>query len=84
MLRVKHTIIVFFLSVLVAGCGGAGGDKDIYVKNVVDGDTVELSDGRQVRYIGVDTPETMKHEMKEQRERLEALRSEKGDYVSPV
>ena len=27
------------------------------VKRVVDGDTVELSDGRKVRYIGVDTPE---------------------------
>lgn len=27
------------------------------VLRVVDGDTVELSDGRKVRYIGVDTPE---------------------------
>jgi micrococcal nuclease len=27
------------------------------VKRVVDGDTIELSDGRKVRYIGVDTPE---------------------------
>lgn len=28
------------------------------VKRIVDGDTVELIDGRKVRYIGVDTPET--------------------------
>ncbi len=27
------------------------------VSRVIDGDTVELSDGRHVRYIGVDTPE---------------------------
>ncbi len=27
------------------------------VKRVIDGDTIELSDGRKVRYIGIDTPE---------------------------
>lgn len=27
------------------------------VKRVVDGDTIELVDGRKVRYIGIDTPE---------------------------
>jgi phosphoenolpyruvate carboxykinase (GTP) len=30
-----------------------------------------------------DTPETMKAEMKAERERLETLRAAKGDYVSP-
>lgn len=29
----------------------------VRVKRVVDGDTIELVDGRRVRYIGVDTPE---------------------------
>lgn len=29
------------------------------VTRVVDGDTVELTDGRRVRYIGIDTPETV-------------------------
>ncbi len=33
------------------------------VTRVVDGDTIELEDGRKVRYIGVDTPET-KHPTK--------------------
>lgn len=33
------------------------------VKRVVDGDTIELEDGRVVRYIGIDTPET-KHPTK--------------------
>lgn len=30
------------------------------VARVVDGDTIKLSDGRTVRYIGIDTPETVK------------------------
>lgn len=29
----------------------------VTVKRVVDGDTIELTDGRKVRYIGIDTPE---------------------------
>lgn len=33
------------------------------ISRVVDGDTVKLSDGRTVRYIGIDTPET-KHPTK--------------------
>lgn len=28
------------------------------VSNVIDGDTVELMDGRVIRYLGIDTPET--------------------------
>lgn len=31
---------------------------DIYVTRIIDGDTFELSDGRTIRLIGVDTPET--------------------------
>lgn len=29
------------------------------VKRVIDGDTIELTDGKKVRYIGMDTPETV-------------------------
>src|SRR5581483_3334124 len=29
------------------------------VKKVIDGDTIELSTGQKVRYIGIDTPETV-------------------------
>jgi micrococcal nuclease len=29
------------------------------VKNVIDGDTIELEDGRVIRYLGVNTPETV-------------------------
>ena len=30
---------------------------DVYVKRVIDGDTIELEDGERVRFIGIDTPE---------------------------
>ncbi len=30
---------------------------DILVKRVIDGDTIELDDGKRARYIGIDTPE---------------------------
>lgn len=29
----------------------------IQVKKVIDGDTIDLSDGRRIRYIGINTPE---------------------------
>ncbi|NQT46043.1 MAG: thermonuclease family protein [Candidatus Omnitrophica bacterium] len=35
-------------------------NKGVYVSHVVDGDTVELSNGEKVRYIGIDTPELRK------------------------
>ncbi len=43
---------------LLAGCVISSPSSDTtIVQRVIDGDTVELSDGRKVRYIGVDTPE---------------------------
>lgn len=36
--------------------------KDALVRRVIDGDTVEIGDGRLVRYIGIDTPELRRHE----------------------
>jgi len=37
---------------------GSPGDGEYKVKNVIDGDTVELTNGLKVRYTGIDTPET--------------------------
>ncbi len=34
--------------------------EKVQVNRAVDGDTVELTDGRKVRYLNVDTPETVK------------------------
>lgn len=42
---------------LAAGCGTGTPSAALVVERVIDGDTVELRDGRTVRYIGVDTPE---------------------------
>ena len=33
--------------------------EKVLVARVIDGDTIELADGRKVRYIGIDTPETV-------------------------
>lgn len=39
---------------------GVATDREIAtVKRAVDGDTIELSDGRKLRYIGIDTPESV-------------------------
>ncbi len=55
--------LLFATCFIVTGCGGEdvlGGSREFSVRNVVDGDTIELSSGRKVRYVGIDTPETMK------------------------
>jgi len=39
------------------------GERDTFrVQNVVDGDTIELASGRQVRYLGIDTPEVRRRQ----------------------
>ena len=42
----------------VLGMEDKRGFEQAQVKRVIDGDTIELTDGRKVRYIGIDTPET--------------------------
>lgn len=37
----------------------AGGSNLYLVSRVIDGDTIELENGERVRYIGIDTPETV-------------------------
>lgn len=41
----------------ISGIAGISGET-VLVAKAIDGDTVELEDGRKVRYIGIDTPET--------------------------
>ena len=47
---------------LGTGYGLWHSDDSVYeqalVTSVIDGDTVELADGRRVRYLGIDTPES--------------------------
>jgi micrococcal nuclease len=48
-------------ALLDRGAGaGAGGTESARVQRVVDGDTVVLAGGERVRYIGIDTPESVK------------------------
>ena len=51
MMNKRFWILLFFFFELFVFSESA------YVKRVVDGDTLELEDGRKVRLIGVDTPE---------------------------
>ncbi len=57
--------IVVATSFLTIGCerdadSASSAKNEYFVKNIVDGDTLELLNGKRVRYIGIDTPETMK------------------------
>jgi len=61
MKRWTWIILLLTLALSAAGCeptDDTNGDQNTErVARVVDGDTVELSDGRKVRYLGVNTPE---------------------------
>jgi micrococcal nuclease len=70
-LRAPHFIALVLIGLAFYRCGSEGGDSaepqgplTVRVTHIVDGDTidVELPDGREetVRYIGIDTPETVK------------------------
>lgn len=49
--------LVLLLIVTVLGCMAPTDYSNIKVINVIDGDTVRLSNGELLRYIGIDTPE---------------------------
>jgi micrococcal nuclease len=65
MARKFATLIVLALAAALGGNalldrGEAGGESSGRVERVVDGDTIVLAGGERVRYIGVDTPESVK------------------------
>ena len=51
-------ILPFFL----LGCFQGATSKEYRVRQVIDGDTIELDNGSMVRYIGIDTPEIRKRQ----------------------
>ncbi|MFH0732960.1 MAG: thermonuclease family protein [Candidatus Omnitrophota bacterium] len=56
----KVFILLAFVFLLI-GCSSPAINTNLYsVSTVIDGDTVILSNGEHVRYIGIDTPETRK------------------------
>lgn len=52
---------------------------ELRVARIVDGDTIELSDGEVIRYIGIDTPET-----KDRRKTVECFGKEASEYNSQL
>lgn len=58
--RTSLLATLLLIAAIPASASGASGDTlpaQAVVRRVIDGDTVELADGRLVRYIGIDTPE---------------------------
>jgi micrococcal nuclease len=61
--RVLALLPALALLAALAGCGSSpssGSDAAAQVRRVVDGDTILLTSGERVRFIGVDTPESVK------------------------
>lgn len=82
----------WFLVLLIVLCGCVSGSvvKDVYepelegpflVSNVVDGDTLDLEDGRRVRLSGINTPETGECYYQEAKDKLEEIVLEKYVYL---
>ncbi|MFA6636562.1 MAG: thermonuclease family protein [Candidatus Omnitrophota bacterium] len=63
---ITAALIATGLILLAAGCQGEAElseNNGLYrSRQVIDGDTIELSSGQRVRYIGIDTPEIRKKE----------------------
>ncbi len=60
--RLRSTGVCVFLAVLAFWSAEISAAEWVKVKRIADGDTVELTDGRLVRYIGVNAPE-INHEL---------------------
>ncbi len=59
--RGKITFIFILLSFVLLGCGQENPSREIRVREAIDGDTVILTDGRTLRYIGIDAPEVRRY-----------------------
>ncbi|MBN1586407.1 MAG: thermonuclease family protein [Candidatus Omnitrophica bacterium] len=55
-----RTLLTLLLLSLLIGCASSPYPTEAVVSRVIDGDTVELSTGQHVRYLGINTPEVRK------------------------
>ena len=68
-LRARALLLIVVLASVLVGVYGCGDSptatstprtfEEALVTRVIDGDTVELDNGERVRYLGIDTPETV-------------------------
>ncbi len=59
--RLKLALLFLGLIFIFYGCIPAASENgSYYVRTVIDGDTVILTNGKHLRYIGIDTPESRK------------------------
>jgi len=56
-LAARSLALVLVAAAAGLSCSSASLPTEATVRRVIDGDTVELRDGRLVRYLGIDTPE---------------------------
>ena len=91
-LKKASLVGAFFISALVSGpllalCEGSGALESVSVAQVVDGDTLRLTDGRNVRLIGLNTPERGRNGMPDEpwanaaKDRLQQLVEANGRRV---
>ena len=53
---VSFSVLLTLVLACSFGCSFAGGER-VFVRKVIDGDTVILEDGTRVRYLGINAPE---------------------------
>lgn len=86
MLKKSLAIILalLFLLIILSGCIQQQG-KQVYIENVIDGDTVKTAAGDSIRLLGVDTPEidweNGKHEFYAQKAKDFTVKNLKGKNV---
>ena len=55
--RLQQTVLLLILSTGLLASAAASADNVATVREVIDGDTIVLHDGRKVRYLGINAPE---------------------------
>ncbi len=77
---IRRVLLVFLVGIVFIISSSAFYPAHLKVNRVIDGDTVVLTDGRRLRYIGIDTPE-LRHPNKKVREMAEIAKQVNNKLV---